>query len=116
MFSFGVDSAHAQCRSDAGLDIVGVHGAVEQQDIDELPGPVRFSVNFAGGSPERLLGARERRAPAPGQRGGSGKRAGLGLEDLQIVVQLDRLPGPGGYSLMPGSRGTAVGPHDFGRL
>ncbi|MET4096046.1 hypothetical protein ABIB51_002994 [Arthrobacter sp. UYCu712] len=51
----------------------------------------------------------------PGQGGGAGQGAGFGFEDLEVVVQLDRAPGPGRDPLMPGSHCAAVEHHDPGR-
>lgn len=71
----GTDSAHSQRRGDPGLDVSGVHRAVEQQDVDKLPGPVRVTIDPAGGSPERLMGGRERPGlPRQGKRRGAGQR------------------------------------------
>jgi hypothetical protein len=55
----GTDGTDPQRRGDPGLDITCVHGAMEQQDIDEFTGSVRISIDPPGGSPERLVRAGE---------------------------------------------------------
>lgn len=88
---------------------------MEEEDVDQLAGPVGVAVDTAGGSPEGFVGERERPGlPRPGQSGGARKGAGLGFEDLEIVIELDRLTGAGGDPLTPGSHGAAVEHHDLG--
>lgn len=110
------DSSHAQRCGDPCLDVAGVHGSVEQQDVDELTRPLGVAIDAAGGTPEGLVGAGERPGlPCSGQRGGTGQCAGLGFENLEVVVQLDRLPGPGRHTLMPRDHGPAIEQDDLGR-
>lgn len=62
-----------------------------------------------------LVGTGERPGlPGPGQRGGTGQGTRFGFGDLEVVVQLDRLPGPGRHARMPGHHSPTVENHDLG--
>ncbi len=111
----GADGSHPQCCGDACVDVAGVHGPVQEKDVDEFTGSVGVAIDATGGGPECLVGAGERPGLSrPGQSGGAGEGAGFGFEDFEIVVQLDRLTGPGGDPLMPGDHGAAIEHHDLG--
>jgi len=63
---------------DPGDNCVGGQGAVDQQDLDQRPGPVPVPESAPGLSPLALLGGSERsRSSGPGQCSGSGQRPGL---------------------------------------
>lgn len=111
-----VDRAHSQRRTDSCMNVRGIHAPVEEQDVDQFTSPVGVAVDPAGGGPEGFVGGRERPGfPRPGQGGGTGESSGFGFEDFEIVVQLDRLSGPGGDPLMPGDHCAAIKHHHLGR-
>ena len=91
----GVDDHHlgVQCSgSDGPLHRRGQcrrgMGAVGQQDLDQPPGSRGVTLRGAGRVPVGLMaGGEHTAAPRLGQGGGSGQRAGLGLEDLEVVIQ-----------------------------
>lgn len=107
--------AHTQGRGDPSFDVFGTHRAVQQQDLDQFTGSLCITVNPARCCPERLMGAGERpRLAGTGRSSGSRQWAGFVLENLEVVIQLDRLPPLGCDPLMPGSNGSTVKHHNFG--
>ena len=85
-------AARGQRRGHPGDHLRGGHPPVQQQHLDQRPGPGGVAVPGPGRGPERLMGAGEHPGRAGlGQRRRPGQRAGLADQDLQVVIQLQVL-------------------------
>ena len=112
----GRDRADCQRSLDSGLDVVGVHAPVQQQDIDQRTGPAGVPVRFPRRRPERVMGGREGAGfPGVGQGGRSLQRTRLVLQDLEVVVEIHALPVEDHDPRVPGDLGASLEDHDLRR-
>ena len=85
-------AARGQRRGDPGDHLRGGHPPVQQQHLDQRPGPGAVTVPGPRCGPERLMDAGEHPGRTGlGQRCRAGQRAGLADQDLQVVIQLQVL-------------------------
>ena len=85
------------------------HPPVQQQDLDQQPGPGLVAVLGAGGGPERVVGGGEPALlPRVDQRGRPAQRAGFAGQDLEVVVEHQVLPALGGQPRVAGDLGGPV--------
>jgi hypothetical protein len=98
-----------QRAGESGDDVLAVHVPVQQQDLDQRPGPGGVAVGLAGGGPPGVVdGSELPRGAGLLQRGRAGQRAGLADQRLEVVVQIQAGAGPAGQPLVPGDLGAPV--------
>ena len=101
--SAGIDRADPLDRIERGVDGHEGQAAMEQQHLDERPGPGAVAELAACPRPEPLVRGGERaRCPRLRQRERRGQRPRLAREDLEIVVEHQRLAAPELAALVAG--------------
>ena len=75
---------------------------MQQQHLDQRPGALGVAERVAGGGPERVVRRGEHPGRAGlGQGGRTGQRTGFALQDLEVVVQVQRLLAANSDPLVP---------------
>lgn len=109
------DGPDRECRADPGDHVGCAHAAMEQEHVDELSGAGRVAIDFPCLLPERFMGGGEgSRLPGACKCCRAGERAGLVPEDLEVVIQLDRLASAGDHAFVPGDFNAPVEDDDLG--
>ncbi len=107
--------AHGVDGFESGVDRREWHPSVEQEHLDKRPRAARVAELASRPGPKRLMCGREH-APLTGLMGreGTGHRAWLAGQDLQIVVEHQGLAAPDRAALVGGDDCAAIDDLDTG--
>jgi hypothetical protein len=109
----GCEGAGRQGCGEAGDEVFVGQMAAEQEDLDQGPGAVAFTVGFDGGFPPGVVhGGEPAGGPGPVEDGGTGQGAGLADQRFQVVVEFEARSIAGDEPLVPGDFLAAVVDHD----
>jgi hypothetical protein len=111
----GGEGTGLQGCGEAGDEVFVGQVAAEEEDLDQGPGAVAFTVRFDGGSPPGVVhGSEPAGGPGLVKGGGAGQGTGLADQRLQVVVEFEAGSIAGDEPLVPGDLLAAVVDHELG--